>query len=74
MQSLVKSSESFETLVRRVKERARREKLHREIGALETKLSKVIDAKRFNWNARAWRMTSKLKRLRAQLAQGDLFL
>lgn len=72
--SLVNSSESFETLVRRVKERARRERLHREIGALETKLSKVIAAKRFNWNARAWKMTSKLKRLRAQLAQPELFL
>jgi hypothetical protein len=74
VKSLVKSSEPVETIVRRVRERARRERLHREIGALESKLAKVIDHKRFNWNARAWKMTSKLKRLRAQLAQPELFL
>lgn len=74
MHSLIKSAEDFETLTRRVKERARRERLHREIGALETKLKKVTDQKRFNWNARAWKMLSKLKRLRAQLAQPELFL
>lgn len=74
MNSLVKSSESLEPIVRRVKERARRERLHREIGALTTKLEKVTEQQRFNWRARVWKMTSKIKRLEAELRQPELFL
>jgi hypothetical protein len=74
MLSLVKSSESFYVLTRRVKERARRERLHREIGALKTKCDKVASAQRFNWRARVWKMTSKIKRLEAELRQPELFL
>jgi hypothetical protein len=74
MLSLVKGDESFETLTRRVKERARREKLHREIGALKTKCDTVTSAQRFNWRARVCKMTSKIKRLEAELLQPELFL
>jgi hypothetical protein len=74
MDSLVKSSESFESLTRRVKERARREKLHRQIGALETKLAKLGEPLTMMKRDRAYRLNSKLKRLRAELAQRELFL
>jgi hypothetical protein len=74
MNSLVKSGESFESLTRRIKERARREKLHRQIGALNTKYDKVIAQRRFNWQARGWLLLSKIKRLEAELAQPELFL
>lgn len=74
MLSLVKSNEDFETLTRRVKERARREQLHREIGALKSKCDKICTQQKFNWRARAWKLTSKIKRLEAQLAQPELFL
>jgi hypothetical protein len=74
MHSLVKSGEDFDTLTRRVKERARREKLHREIGALEAKCDRIADKQLFNWRARVWKLMSKIKRLKAQLAQPELFL
>jgi hypothetical protein len=74
MQSLAKSGESFEELTRRVKERARRERLHREIGALKTKHAKVIEQRRFNWYARSCKLASKVRRLEADLVQPGLFL
>jgi hypothetical protein len=74
MHSLVKQPATFDELARRVKERARRERLHREIGALRTKHAKVIEQQRFNWRARSWRLLSKIKRLEAQLVQPELFL
>lgn len=74
LNSLVKSPESFEVLTLRVKESARRERLHREIGALRTKHQKVCDQQKFNWRARAWKLLSKIKRLEAQLVQPELFL
>jgi hypothetical protein len=74
MQSLAKSGESFEELTRRVKERARRERLHREIGALKTKLAKVLEQRRFNWYVRSRKLLSKIKRLEGDLRQPSLFL
>jgi hypothetical protein len=74
MHSLVKSGEDFVTLTRRVKERARREKLHREIGALKTRCDKIASQQRFNWRARVWKLTSKIKRLEGELRQPELFL
>lgn len=74
MHSLVKDGASFDELARRVKERARREKLHREIGALKTKSDKIASQQRFNWRARVWKLTSKIKRLEAQMRQPELFL
>jgi hypothetical protein len=66
--------EAIDTILRRTKERVRRERLHREIGALKTKRDKVALAQRFNWRARVWKLTSKIKRLEAQLGQLELFL
>ena len=74
MPSLVNSGASFEELTRRVKERARREKLHREIGALKTKCDKIARQQKFNWRARVWKLTSKIKRLEGELRQPELFL
>ena len=74
MQSLVKTGESFEVLTRRVKERARREKLHRRIGALEARRKKVIEQKRFNWYERSFRILGTIRRLEAELRQPELFL
>jgi hypothetical protein len=74
MHSLVKDSATFDELARRVKERARREKLHREIGALKTKCDKIASQQRFNWRARVWKLTSKIKRLEGELRQPELFL
>lgn len=74
MPSLMNSGASFDELTRRVKERARRERLHREIGALRTKCEKVEIQKRFNWRARVWKLTSKIKRLEGELRQPELFL
>lgn len=67
-------SEAIVTLTRRVKERARREKLHREIGALKTKCDTICAQQRFNWRARVWKLTSKIKRLEAELREPELFL
>jgi hypothetical protein len=74
MPSLMNSGASFEELTRRVKERARRERLHREIGALRTKHEKVTTQQRFNWRERSWRLMSKIKRLEGDLRQPELFL
>lgn len=74
MQSLAKSGESLDAIVRRVRERARREKLHRRIGALEHKLEKLGNPSTMLKREHAWRLTSMLKRLRAELAQPELFL
>jgi hypothetical protein len=74
MHSLVKSWATFDELARRVKERARREKLHREIGALRTKCDKIASQQRLNWRARVWKLTSKIKRLEGELRQPELFL
>jgi hypothetical protein len=74
MHSLVKDSATFDELARRVKERARREKLHREIGALKTKCDKIATQQRFNWRERVWKLTSKIKRLEGELRQPSLFL
>ena len=52
----------------------RRERLHRQIGALESKLERVTCARKFNWQNRAYRLNSKLRRLRGELAQPELML
>lgn len=74
MNSLAKSGESLDAIVRRVRERARREKLHRRIGAIERKLDKIGNPSTGLKRDRAWRLTSMLKRLRLELAQPELFL
>ena len=74
LRSLVKDAATFDELARRVKERARREKLHREIGALRSKCDKIATEQRFNWRARGWKLISKINRLEVQLRQPELFL
>lgn len=74
MNSLAKSPESFEELTRRVAERARRERLHREIGALKTKLAKVLKQRRFNWYVRSRKLVSKIRRLEGDLRQPSLLI
>lgn len=61
-------------MTRRVKEQARRERLHRQIRAVEAKLYKLGNPSTMLQRERVWRLTSKLKRLRWQLAQPELFL
>lgn len=74
MKSLINCGDDFDVLTRRVKERARRERLHREIGALKAKYQKVTEQQRFNWRERAWRLNSKILRLEAELRQPELLL
>ena len=66
--------EALDSIVRRVKERARRARLHRQIAAIEKKLDKVGPNPQFLLRDRAYRLMSKLKRLQRELAQPELFI
>jgi hypothetical protein len=66
--------EEIGSLVRRVKEAKRRERLHRQIGALDSKLDKIGNPVGQLARNRVYRLTSKLKRLKGELAQPELFL
>lgn len=67
-------NDSFDAILARTRERARREKLHREIGALERKLERIGANPQGLRHERAWRLNSKIKRLRAKLLQPELML
>ena len=58
----------------RVRERQRRAKLHRQIGALETRLKRIGPAPRFIDRQRAWKLLSKIRRLEWQLRHLPLSL
>ena len=66
------SNETIDALLARGRERKRRERLHRQIGALDAKRIKVAREQRFNWRGRVWRLTSTIKRLEAELVQPEL--
>ena len=67
-------SDSIDTILSRTRERVRRERLHRQIGALERKLEKIGPNPRGLRRDRAWRLNSKIKRLKHQLDQPELML
>ena len=66
--------DSFETILARTRERVRRESLHRQIGALEGKLEKIGPSPIGLRRNRYFKLLSKLRRLKGQLAQPELFL
>lgn len=61
-------------LLRSTRDTKRRERLHRQIGALEAKRTYLIFHKPSKWNDRVWRLTSKIKRLESELRQPVLFM
>lgn len=67
-------SDDLQTILARTRERARRQRLHAQIGALEAKLERIGNPSTFFKRERVYRLNSKLKRLRAQLMQPELFL
>lgn len=62
----------METILARTCERVRRERLHRQIGALEGKLEKIGPSPVGLRRDRAFKLLSKLKRLKGQLAHPEL--
>lgn len=62
----------FDSIMARGRENKRRAKLHAQIGALESKLERIGPNPIGLRRDRAWRLLSKVKRLRAQLAQPSL--
>lgn len=66
-------SADLNTILARTRENARRQRLHRQIAALESKLEKLGSPSTMLKRNRAYRLTSKLKRLRAELQQPELF-
>ena len=59
--------EDLETLLARTRETKRRERLHRQIGALEAKLAKIGPNPQFLARQRAYRLMSKKRRLEWEL-------
>lgn len=66
------TTSDLDTLLARTRESKRRERLHRQIGALEAKLKKIGPNPAFLDRQRGFRLMSKLRRLERELAQPEL--
>lgn len=66
-------SDDINTILARTREKVRRQRLHRQIGAIDTRLEKLGNPQSTLRKNRIYRLLSKKRRLERELAQPGLF-